>query len=33
MILFGDVEGGAAKIVPGDYFDGVYMCENEEEEG
>jgi len=32
MVLFGDVEGGAAKIVPGDYFDGVYMCEDADEE-
>jgi len=32
MVLFGDVEGGAASVVPGDYFDGVYMCGSEEEE-
>jgi hypothetical protein len=32
MVLFGDVEGGAAKIVPGDYFDGVYMCDSDDEE-
>ena len=32
MVLFGDVEGGAAKLVPGDYYDGVYMCASEDEE-
>lgn len=32
MVLFGDVEGGAAKVVPGDYYEGVYMCDSEEEE-
>jgi len=26
MVLFGDVEGGAAEVVPGDYLDEVYMC-------
>ena len=32
MVLFGDVEGGAAKLIPGDYYDGVYMCASEDEE-
>jgi hypothetical protein len=32
MVLFGDAEGGAAKVVPGDYFDGVYMCDSADEE-
>ena len=30
--MFGDAEGGAAKVVPGDYFDGVYMCDSEDKE-
>jgi hypothetical protein len=30
MVLFGDVEGGAARVVPGDYFDDVYVCDEEE---
>lgn len=33
MVLFGDVRGGAAEVVAGDYFDGVYMCGDEEGDG
>jgi hypothetical protein len=31
MVLFGDAERGAAKVVPGGYYDGVYMCDSEDE--